>query len=237
MMEERRTRWPLLAVVIMLGLLFALTSLLERSAPVAPLDARAVPALVDLPSPLLAEPVRCSRADERAGIDELRSQVLLGGRLTSAIVYACPRLLNGRQVEYVGEVVGDILRRSGGAWVLVNDDAYALEVGPFGPHREQRGFNSGLAVWLPDGKHEHLGAPGRHGRRGDIVRVEGVLNRSDPNDGGGITLRATSLEILAPSARVDEPLNLPLITAAGIAVLLALAAWGWDRRRTRGRGV
>jgi hypothetical protein len=69
------------------------------------------------------------------------------------------------------------------------------------------------------------------------VRVEGVLNRSDPNDGGGITLRATSLEILAPSARVDEPLNLPLITAAGIAVLLALAAWGWDRRRTRGRGV
>jgi hypothetical protein len=235
MSEERRTRWPLLAVVAFLGLLLALTSALVRSAPVAPLDARAIPALADLPEPVLDEPVRCSRADERAGIEELRRQVRTDGRLTSDIVHACPRLLDGRQVVYVGEVVGDVLRRSGGAWVRMNDDAYALETGPLGPHRDTRGFNTGLAVWLPDGLHEQLGAPGRHGQRGDIVRIEGVLRRADPADGGGITIRAESLEVLSPSTPVSEPLHLTLVLAAGAAALLALSAWGWDRRRSRGR--
>jgi len=235
MSEQRRTRWPLLAVVILLAGLLVMTTSLERMAPVAPLADRAVPQIDTLPEPLLDEPLRCSRTDERAGIAELRTQVRPEGRLTSAIVHACPRLLDGRDVTYVGEVVGDVLRRPGGAWVLVNDDAYALEVGPLGPHREQRGFNTGLAVWLPDGQHEQLGAPGRHGRRGDVVRIEGVLLRADPADGGGITIRSARIEVLAPSAPVVEPLNVPLVIAAVAAALAALGAWVWDRRRSRGR--
>jgi len=237
MSVERRTRWPLLAVVVLLGTLLAMTSALARSAPVAPLEARGVPVLTDLPAPKLEEPVRCSRADERAGIEELRRQVRADGRLTSDIVHACPRLLDGREVVYIGEVVGDVLRRRGGAWVRVNDDAYALETGPLGPHRDTRGFNTGLAVWLPDGLHEQLGAPGRHGQRGDVVRIEGVLRRADPADGGGITVRAERLEVLAPSTPVSEPLHRPLVLAAGVAVLLGLMSWVWDRRRRRGRGV
>lgn len=235
MSEQPRTRWPLLAVVLLLAGLLAMTMSLENSAPVAPLTDRAIPLLDALPDPLLDEPLRCSRTDERAGIAEFRAQVRPEGRLTSAIVYACPRLLDGRDVTYIGEVVGDVLRRPGGAWVLVNDDAYALEVGPLGPHRDRRGFNSGLAVWLPDGQHEQLGAPGRHGLRGDIVRIEGVLHRADTHDGGGITIRAVELEVLAPSMPVDEPLNVPLVIAAAGAALLALGSWGWDRRRSRGR--
>jgi hypothetical protein len=230
-----RTRWPLLAVVVVLGLLLALTGALARSAPVAPEAARVPSLLDDLPAPMLDDPIRCSRADERAGIDELRRELAQDGRITSEIVQACPRLLDGRQVLYIGEVVGDVLRRSGGAWVQVNDDAYALELGPFGPHRETRGYSAGLAVWLPDGLHEQLGAPGRHGRRGDVIRVEGVLRRADPADGGGITVRATRMEVLAPSTAVDEPLHVPLVLSAGAAALLALAAWGWDRRRSRQR--
>jgi hypothetical protein len=235
MRDRRHTRWPLLAVVALLAALLSLTSWLARSAPVASPADRAVPVLDGLEDPLLPEPLRCSRADERASIAGLREQVRAEGRLTSAIVFACPRLLDGREVVYVGEVVGDVMRRSGGAWVHVNDDAYALEVGPFGPHREQRGASSGLAVWLPDGQHEQLGAPGRHGRRGDIVRIEGVLQRADAADGGGITVRAGRLEVLSPSTPVDEPLNLRLVIAAGVAALLALGSRAWDRSRSRGR--
>jgi hypothetical protein len=235
MIEQRRTRWPLLAVLVLLGLLLALTTSLERSAPLAPLADRAMPEIEALPGPLLEEPLRCSRNVGRADIEDLRAQLQPEGRLTSDIVHACPRMLDGRDVTYIGEVVGDVLRRPGGAWVLVNDDAYALEVGPLGPHREQRGFNTGLAVWLPDGQHEQLGAPGRHGRRGDVVRIEGVLLRADPADGGGITIRSARIEVLAPSAPVVEPLNVPLVIAAVAAALAALGAWVWDRRRSRGR--
>jgi hypothetical protein len=235
MSADRRTRWPLLAVAVLLGLLLAMTTALARSAPTASPEERAVPSLVDLPHPLLDEPVRCSRADERARLDELREEIRADGRITSDIVHACPRLLNGRDVVYVGEVVGDVLRRSGGAWVRINDDDYALETGPLGPHTDLRGFNTGLAVWLPDGLHEQLGAPGRHGRRGDVVRVEGLLMRADPADGGGITIRATSLEVLAPSTPASEPLHVPLVLAAAAGALVALGSWGWDRRRIRGR--
>jgi hypothetical protein len=232
--DQRRVRWPLLAVAVVLGLLLALTGALERGAPSLPSSA---PIVEGLPEPLLGEPVRCTRSDERASLEDVRSGLRADGRVTSAIVYACPRLLAGRDVVYVGEIVGDVLRRDGGAWVQMNDDAYALELGPFGAHRETRGFSSGLAVWLPDGLHEQLGAPGRHGRRGDVVRVEGTLLRADPSDGGGITVRAATLEVLAPSTAVVEPLNVPLVVSATATALLACLSWGWARLRARRRAV
>lgn len=228
--DRRRVRWPALATVVLLALLLALTTALERAAPRA--DSSAAP-VTGLPSPLLDGPVRCAPSDPDARITELRGTLREGGRLTSAIATACPRLLDGRQVVYVGEVVGDVLTRDGGAWAWVNDDPYALEVGPFGAHREREGFSGGLAVWLPDGLHEQLGAPGRHGRRGDVVQVEGVLLRADPSDGGGLNVRADALTVLAPGVAVDEPLNEPLVVAAAVAALLALLSWAWARRRAR----
>lgn len=230
--DRRRVRWPVLGVLVVLTLLLALTTLLERSAPRA--DASA-PAIEGLPTPLLDGPVRCTRADGADRIEELRSRLRPDGRLTSAIATACPRLLDGRSITYVGEVVGDVLRRDRGAWLLVNDDAYALEVGPFGPHREQRGFNGGLAIWLPDGLHEVLGEPGRHGRRGDVILVEGTFLRADPSDGGGMSIRASRVEVLAPSIEVTEPFNTPLGIAATAAALVAMISWWWARRRARER--
>jgi len=218
--------------VVVLGLLLALTSTLERT---APRTTSSAPAVNGVPEPLLDAPVRCTRADGEDRLAELRARLRPDGRITSAIASACPRLLDGREVVHVGEVVGDVLRRADGAWVLLNDDPYALDVGPLGPHRERLGFNSGLAVWLPDGLHEALGEPGRHGRRGDVVRVTGTFLRADPADGGGLTVRANALEVLAPSRAVEEPLNTPLVVAAGIGALVAASAWAWARRRARRR--
>jgi hypothetical protein len=231
--DRSRTRWPLLAVVVLLGLLLAMTSALLRATPILP----TAPPALDLPEPLLDEPIRCTRAESAAEIAALAAALRDEGRVTSSLVLACPRLLDGREVVFVGEVVGDVLRRTDGAWLQVNDDDYALEVGPVGPHRELRGFSAGLAVWVPDGLHEGLGAPGRHGTRGAIVRVDGVLLRADPDAGGSITIRATALEVLAPSAPVTEPLHLPLLVSAASAAALALGASVWSRRRTRRRAL
>jgi hypothetical protein len=230
--DRRHVRWPVLAVITVLGLLLVLTTALERAAPLA---APLAPPISDLPLPVLDHPQRCSRVEDDRWVEELRNELRPDGRLTSAIATACPRLLDGLPVVYFGEVVGDVLRRDGGAWVQVNDDAYALDVGPFGSHRIQQGYSSGLAVWLPDGLHEGLGEPGRHGRRGDVVRIEGVLLRADPRDGGGMTVRASTLAVVAPSRAVPEPLNRPLVVAAAVAATVALASWVWARRRARER--
>lgn len=141
------------------------------------------------------------------------------GRVSSTAVVECPDIFDGQSVIYVGEVVGDILRRDGGAWVLVNDDDYALKVGPAGASGELRGLNSGLSVWLPDPLADELSSPGGPGWRGDVIQVAGTIRRVDPDDGGGLTLRATTMEVVAVAMEVDRPLD-----AAQLALALGLVA-------------
>lgn len=230
--DGRRVRWPLLMTAALLGVLLLMTTGIERSAPRL---ASSAPAVAGIPAPVRDEPVRCSRSDDAARIEELREELREDGRITSELVTACPRLFDAQHVIHFGEVVGDVLVRAGGAWVQINDDPYALEVGPLGAHRERRGFSAGLAVWLPDELHEGLGPPGRHGRRGPIVRIEGVLHRADPEDGGGLTIRATALDVIAPPVSVDAPLDTTLVAAAVASGLLAILVGAWARARSRGR--
>lgn len=175
----------------------------------------------------------CTRRHDDTTVQELRSAFSAYGRIRSGQVYACPAAYDGLRVRYAGEVIGEPLPRRGGVWVQVNDDDYALRVGPLGSHRELRGFNSGLAVWLPDGLHEDLAGFGAAGQRGDVILVGGRIVRADPADGGGTTLRADHLEVLSPAVGIDEPLYTLQAVVAGLLALvaLALAVRAWATRR------
>jgi hypothetical protein len=184
--------------------------------------------------PVLGQVPRCERDRTGSDVDGRAAglpRLPAGHRVTSAQVLGCPVAFDGRSVTYVGELVGDLLTRDGGAWVLVNDDDYALELGPLPAHRDRRGTNSGLSVWLPEGLHGQVTGLGGPGQRGDVVRVDGVIRRADASDGGGLTLRADSLEVLSPAAPVDEPLNVAQVWLALGA--LATAAAVWSARRWR----
>jgi hypothetical protein len=177
---------------------------------------------------VLSDAVRCDRNDV-ASIERARPAVTAAGRVTSELVQACPAAYDGLRVRYVGELVGDLLRRDGGAWVLVNDDEYALDVGPLPGHRDLRGTNSGLTVWLPEALLGEVGGLGRPNQRGDVVEVHGVVVRADPTDGEGLTLRADRLRVLQPAHPVDEPLDLPqLWFALGTSTVAAIL---WLLRR------
>jgi hypothetical protein len=176
-----------------------------------------------------SEPLPCTRQD-RASIERGRLAATRAGRITSELVLACPAAFDQARVTYVGEVVGDLLRRDGGGWVLVNDDDYALEVGPLPGHRDLRGTNSGLTVWLPDELAELIGGLGRPNQRGDLVQVSGRIVRADPADGGGLTLRADQLRVLEPARPVEEPLDLPQLWFALGASLLGGVLWLVRRR-------
>jgi hypothetical protein len=225
--RRRPTRWLLVAAVAAVALILVGAEAVLRAAPQLDRDELRVE---DVPRLAMADTRSCTRQQEDLAIvDEIRAELLNAGRIASAQVYACPLAFDGLRVTYVGEAIGEVIPRSGGAWLQVNDDDYALEVGPISGHRELRGFNSGLSVWLPDGLHERIEGVGRPERRGDVIQVTGVLLRADPQDGGGITLRADQLEILAPAVDVPEPFHLLQAIVAGILVLLALAAGAWAR--------
>ena len=218
--RRQRTRFLLIGAIAGLAVIVLGAEALLRTAPLE--DRREELRVLAVPALASTEVETCSR---RAGEDaaaDIRDVFPAGGRVSSAQVYACPAAYDGLRVTYAGEPVGELLPRRGGVWAQVNDDDYALEVGPISGHRELRGFNSGLAVWLPDGLHEQVGDVGRPGRRGDVLLLTGVLYRADPDDGGGITLRADQLQVLAPAVEVAAPVH--RVQALVAAVLVALAA-------------
>ncbi len=226
------TRWLLIWPVVGLTLIVLGAVWLEASAPEVEVQDRRVEGV----PPLALEGDRsCTRQGDDALRDDLRRAFPSGGRVASTQVFACPSAFDGRRVTYVGEAIGDLLVRDGGAWLQVNDDIYALEVGPLVGHREQDGFNTGMSVWLPDGLHEQITGLGRPGQRGTVILVHGTLFQADPDDGGGITVRAEELEVLAEPLAIEDPLHVPQLI---VAIVLALAATGsvlWSRRAARRR--
>lgn len=200
--------------------------------------------------PRLEQDFLVEGAEEQHGLDEDflecqrrlpdQQQIELGdgfenevGRLQSSEVVACPDVFDGRHVEYLGEVVGDVLERDGGAWVLVNDDAYALESGPLPAHEALAGTNTGLTVWLPGDDVEERITPGRPNLRGDVIVVSGRLLRADPADGGGLTLRADEYEVVVEAEPAPPPFRRAQAAFAGFVALVTLAVVGYERRYHR----
>lgn len=239
-MSPRRRPWrrraivEIVFVVLLIAAIAVLIGAVRRTAPTQTVSVGIDPALS--PDEAEDEFVTCERTLPKASpLPDDRESVTPVGRIKSSAVYECPDLFDGHVVEYIGEVVGDVLRRDGGAWVLVNDDAYALEVGPLQGHREFRGGNSGLAVWLPDRLVGLVETPGGPDVRGDVLQMRGVVRRSDPADGGGLTFRAFAGSRVADAVDVGDPVNAPQALAAVFlaigAIALAVAERNVARRR------
>lgn len=180
-------------------------------------------------------PTTCERTSAGITADTEGTGPPTAGRVSSSQVVECPAAFDGRTVTYVGEVIGDVLRRDGGAWVLMNDDAYALEAGPLRSHGRTLGYNSGLSVWLDDDLLDLVDETGGPHRRGDILRVRGVVHRADPADGGGLTIRAAEGELLLDGEPVEVPVHTGQAIAAGVLALAAVAAVLLERRSRRRR--
>ena len=200
---------------------------LRRTAPHRPLDF-VLPASSDPRNPD-TDVLTCERTIPEESPKKELGPIQPVGRITSAAVVECPDLFDGVPVTYAGEVIGDVLHRSGGAWLQVNDDAYALEVGPLPSHTDMRGANTGLSVWVPDQLLPPLTPGGPH-ERGDIVAIRGVVHRVDPTDGGGLTLRASRLEVIVPAQEVAHPLHTYQAIVAAVLALMAAGAGVAQRR-------
>lgn len=193
---------------------------LDRAAPVLELDGIAV----EVEDPAFASVPRCVGENDDVIADNLRDTFPREGRVTSYQLFNCPRAFDRLTVSFTGEVIGELINRRGGVWVQVNDDPYALTYGPLVGHSAHVGFNSGVAVWLPDGTHEFIETLGRPATRGDVIRIVGTFYRADPQNGGSLTIRAASSELVAPGFVIDEPLHTLQLVVAIVLGGLALAA-------------
>lgn len=144
-------------------------------------------------------------------------------RVSSSELYDCPASHDRQLVTFEGEAVGALLARDGGAWTQLNDDVYAGDLGPLPSHRDFRGGNAGVGVFLPADLAEQIEHVGGPHRRGDIVAVTGTFHRVDPTTNEIAVIRAVTATVRTPGEPIDHP---PLRDRRIVGVLLALAAVG-----------
>jgi len=208
------------AIVVVLGVI-AYIVWLRQIAPQIDL-APPIPGLAEV-SALVGDPLSCDAVlpdplIPQPGVGEPVSPV---ARISSATANACPRLWDGRVVGYVGEVVGHVFARDGGAWIQINDDGYALQSGPLPNHLDFDGTNSGLFVWLPSEFVALVTHPGESRWQGDVLAITALFMRNDLTEGGQLTLRAIHVTSLAPARSVPRPIHGRLAISALLAMMVA----------------
>lgn len=135
--------------------------------------------------------------------------------VTSSDLYDCPQQHDGARVRYRGEVVGAVLRRDGGAWVHLNDDVYSGAAGPLPSHRDYRGGNAGIGVFISAEMASSISAVGGPTMRGDVLDVVGVFHRVDQSSKEVAVIRAIST-----TRSAGEPLERPPLPARRMVAIV-----------------
>lgn len=145
----------------------------------------------------------------------------------------CPDTYNGAFVRYQGEAVRAVLHRGPRAWLHLNDDPYALEIGPLYEHRTAVGGNSGIPVSVPAEVADAVAHVGDARHRGDTLMVTGVFHRADPADGGGPTIQGHTVHIISRGRTANRPLHLARAVVAATLTIAAGAAALLTHQRVR----
>jgi hypothetical protein len=140
-------------------------------------------------------------------------------RVDSTSLIECPDTFDGQAVEYRGEAVSAVLRRGKRAWLQMNDDVYALSIGPLPEHRQSVGGNTGVAVNVPVAAADAIAAVGGAHHRGDVLTVRGIFRSAALDDGGAPSIMAGAVINTQPGAAVSSPRS----TRPMIVALLLLA--------------
>jgi hypothetical protein len=131
------------------------------------------------------------------------------------------RELDGSEVTYVGEAIGDRMIRGGYAWVNVLDGTIAI------------------GLWMPAPLARQVTNLGAHRRRGDRVEVTGVFHRACAAHGGDMDIHIRTLKVVEPGGRVpDRSTSIGRMVLALVLTAGAIALRWVDRRRVpRGAGT
>jgi len=108
---------------------------------------------------------------------------------------------DGEEIDYKGEVIGDVMVRGRFAWINVNDGKNAI------------------GIWLPQPLVKEISYAGSYKAKGDIVEVKGKFNRACIEHGGDLDIHAVSLQIVQKGENVDEVIS-PRKIKVAIAFLI-----------------
>ncbi|PKQ36893.1 MAG: hypothetical protein CVT59_10420 [Actinobacteria bacterium HGW-Actinobacteria-1] len=134
--------------------------------------------------------------------------------LTATSILAGRAALDGTMVAFEGEAIGEMLHTSDDSvWLSVLSDGTAL------------------GVYLPEQLAEQIAMFGDYDTTGDTVRVAGEFRRACDEHGGDMDVHAVSLEVIAPGADREHPVEFWKLGLAAVAFGVAAAGTFYSRRR------
>jgi hypothetical protein len=130
--------------------------------------------------------------------------------VSSSELISRSREFDGREVAYSGEVIGDVMRRAGGAWVNLNDG------------------DNAMGVWMTAGAAGGITYTGSYKSSGDLLNVVGDFHSSCPEHGGEMDIHARSVSKSASGRKIAEKasrakLNQVLILTGVLATIWILS--------------
>jgi len=112
---------------------------------------------------------------------------------------------DGASIEYVGEVVGDIMARGEYVWLNVNDGSRAI------------------GIWAEKKLVKNIEKTGSYNYIGDKVKVVGDFHRACPEHGGDLDIHAETISVIEEGHKIEHALNPTKIVVAIILLLAVLA--------------
>lgn len=110
--------------------------------------------------------------------------------------------LNGQEITFQGEVVGDIMPRQDHYWINVLSNGTAI------------------GIWITSEQRTRISHSGQYGSKGDQVEIEGLFQQACAEHGGDLDIHANSLVVVSDGSILPQHLNIiRLAVAAGLFIL------------------
>ncbi len=125
--------------------------------------------------------------------------------------------LDGREVEFAGEAIGESMRRGEHVWLNLLDAGGAI------------------GIWASRADLPAIRYFGSAAARGDTLRVRGTFHRSCLEHGGDLDIHAAEIEVVARGELKPETLHPGRMALAAGLLLAAMAVFFLWRRRLKSR--
>ena len=123
--------------------------------------------------------------------------------------------LDGTEVTYQGEVIGDIMRRGEYAWINVNDG------------------DNAIGIWIRTDLTAAIAHTGSYKYKGDRVEVAGIFNRACSEHGGDLDIHAHALRVVELGVPQPERISSAKKNAAALSIGVLGLVWILSRLKRK----
>jgi hypothetical protein len=111
---------------------------------------------------------------------------------------------DGKTVNYIGEVIGEVMVRGDYAWLHVNDNIVAI------------------GIWAPKTMVQDIRYAGEYHKKGDIVEVSGTFHRSCLEHGGDLDIHASEIKTITAGSPIIQPISRKKVYIGIYSLILVL---------------